>query len=377
VDLYASLAPAWAEPIEAVCAGEAAVRPVFQPIVDVGTGAVAGYEALARFEPDNGAGPAEWFDAAARLGYGGRLEAKVLEVQLEARRSLPPNTFLSVNIRPDSLESDEVATVLHRERDLRALVVELTEQAAVADYDRLRDDLRSLRARGAHVAVDDAGSGYSSLRHILALEPQFVKLDRALVSNLHANPRKLAAVRALGALAAALDAWVVAEGVEEVEELDALLAIEVPLVQGYLLGRPAPELEPLRSDMAERLARSPRSRAGLGTGQLVERAATVGPGQAGDLSPEHVQGLLDAEVVVELDEFKRPVSLIVSAGAAPPRRRQVLRVGAREPIGAVAQRAMARPPASRFLPVALCDERGGLIGLIRIERLVDALARGD
>lgn len=108
--------------------------------------------------------------------------------------------------------SPELAEIFAAAGDLSRVVLEVTEQTKVADYGALEAALRPVRAAGALVAVDDTGAGYASLRHVLALSPDFVKLDRSLVANLHREPRRAAAVSAIGALAAELDAAVVAEG---------------------------------------------------------------------------------------------------------------------------------------------------------------------
>src|SRR6185312_5306930 len=98
--------------------------------------------------------------------------------------------------------------------------------------------LSKLRERGAHTAVDDAGAGYSGLTQILAVRPQFLKLDRALVAGVHVDEAKRAMIQMLGELAGRLDAWLVAEGIETESELRTLAQIGVPLGQGYFLARP-------------------------------------------------------------------------------------------------------------------------------------------
>ena len=115
------------------------LRMDFQPIVDTARGTVVGYESLARFGGPADAGPDCWFALAHAAGVGAELEAQVLERALEARSALPPNCFLSVNVGPQALLSTPVADVFADAGDLRGVVVEITEQTAVDNYDVLSD----------------------------------------------------------------------------------------------------------------------------------------------------------------------------------------------------------------------------------------------
>jgi EAL domain-containing protein (putative c-di-GMP-specific phosphodiesterase class I) len=252
------------------------VRPVFQPLVDLARGVVCGWEMLARFDHPLAAAPPEWFAAAARLGVAGRLEAVLVEAGLAARAALPANCFVTINVTPAALTTPEVRSALAGPRDLGGVVVEITEQAAVDDYEPIGRVLDDLRARGAAVAVDDAGAGYASLSHIVTLRPQFVKLDRGLVADLDRDEAKVAVIEAFGSFANRIDAWIVAEGVERTAELDVLLQLGVPLAQGYGLARPGPLLAGIDAGVAAHI----RARGALGEGRerilaLVERVAAV------------------------------------------------------------------------------------------------------
>ena len=125
---------------------------------------------------------------------------------------------------------------------LEQLVFELTEQNGVEDYDGLATALDGVRAAGGHVAVEDAGAGYDSLQHVLRLRPEYVKLDRGLISDAHADPAKLAIIEAVGLFAGRLGAALVAPGIERRAEQEMLAGLAVPLGQGYLFGRPGPSL---------------------------------------------------------------------------------------------------------------------------------------
>src|SRR5690349_18910056 len=154
---------------------------VFQPIVDLAAATVAGYEALSRFPGT--AGPDVWFAAAAEAGVAAELEALAIAKALDRVADLPPNAFLTVNVSPHLLGTPPVQEALARRPDLRRVVVELTEHTPVDDLTALRRETDALRERGALIALDDTGSGYSGLQQMAELRPQIVKLDRALVSD--------------------------------------------------------------------------------------------------------------------------------------------------------------------------------------------------
>ena len=239
---------AWSEALERVLADPERVRPLFQPIVDLDRGVAIGYEMLARFVAPIDAPPPQWLAEADRRGLGPRLEALLVESGLSALEWVPDNCFLTINVSPRALGAPEVEAVLAARESLEGVVIEVTEQAVVHDYIHFDYVLRSLRAAGAAIAVDDAGAGYASLQHIVALRPQFVKLDASLVAGLDGDDAKLAVIEALGTFSSRIDAWMVAEGVERSEEVTALQSLRVPLAQGFGLGRPSSAMEPVPDD---------------------------------------------------------------------------------------------------------------------------------
>src|SRR3954449_963373 len=274
----------WTRAIERVLAEPELVRPVFQPIVDLDRGVASGYEMLARFVSPIKASPLVWFAEAERRGLDTQLEAMLVEAGLDALGWLPDGCFLTINVSPRALGSEPVAALLAARESLEGVVIEVTEQAVVEDYDDLEYVLRSLRAAGAAIAVDDAGAGYASLHHIVALRPQFVKLDRSLVADLDRDEAKLAVIEALVTFSSRIDAWVVAEGIERAEEMAALQRLRVPLAQGYWLGMPAPAMEPVADAQRDTIRHGrPGSPTDAGVAALVERlpgAALSGGGDA-------------------------------------------------------------------------------------------------
>ena len=216
---------------------------VFQPVIDTGSGLAVGAEALTRFpSTDPVLSPEQWFSAAVGAGLGAELELAAIRQALHtAAATLPAELYLAVNISP--------ATLLHGglERLIDAagwnparLVVEITEHVQVEDYQQLRARTEPLRRRGVLLAIDDAGGGYASFRHILALRPDYIKLDRTLIAGIDADPGKRALVKAVTSFAGDIGATVIAEGIETAQELHAATVMGAQAAQGFHLAPPAP-----------------------------------------------------------------------------------------------------------------------------------------
>ncbi|MHB1088781.1 MAG: PAS domain S-box protein, partial [Acidimicrobiales bacterium] len=160
--------------------------PVFQPFVNLSSRSVVGFEALTRF--DDGVRPDLRFAQAYDVGLGSELEASCARAAVEAARSMSPGLWLSVNFSPATLLDGYAAHAL--EGGHRPLVVEITEHAPIKNYAEVRRAVRAIE--GCSLAVDDAGAGYTSLSHILELQPDFVKLDISLVHDIDADPTRQA-----------------------------------------------------------------------------------------------------------------------------------------------------------------------------------------
>jgi EAL domain-containing protein (putative c-di-GMP-specific phosphodiesterase class I) len=215
------------------------LQTVFQPIVDLRTGGTVGAEALARFTAPPFRAPDLWFAEAAELGLGTELEVTALRSALEQLEKLPSGLYLSINASPATIVSAEFRASM-AEIPAERVVLELTEHTGVDDYHLFGEAIAELRSNGLRLAVDDAGSGFSSFRHILNLRPDIIKLDIALTRGIDTDPAR----RALGSamLTFGLDAYnasIVAEGVETQSELTTLQGLGCHYGQGYYLGRPA------------------------------------------------------------------------------------------------------------------------------------------
>jgi PAS domain S-box-containing protein len=215
---------------------EGGFRPVFQPIVELDSAAVVGYEALTRFT--NGAPPDRLIAEAHLVGLGLELEIACIAAALDASASLPPGSWLSLNVSPYVLLQPSQLTALLAGGS-RRIVLEITEHGEVQDYGALR---RVVTAFGPNVslAVDDVGAGFANLHHVIELAPRFLKLDISLVHDVHRDLTRQAMIAGLSHFAARIGCEVIAEGVEERAECELLRELGVPFGQGHLLGRPGP-----------------------------------------------------------------------------------------------------------------------------------------
>ena len=226
------------ERIERVLA-ERRYEIVFQPVFDLRDGSVFAVEALARFSGEPYRAPDLWLADAHAAGLGVELELALIRAALEALDRLPRGAALAVNAGPEALAGADLGALLDGVDPAR-VVVELTEHAAVSDYPALASALDVLRKAGARLAIDDAGAGFASLMHILRLAPDFIKLDRQLISGLDTDPVRRSLAASLTRFAEESGATIVAEGVETGAELAALEVLGIWHAQGFYLGRPGP-----------------------------------------------------------------------------------------------------------------------------------------
>ncbi len=229
---------------------DAALEPggmhmLFQPICDGNSRRPLGFEALARFPSMPERGPDVFFAEAASVGRGTELELHAIALALQALPQLPEPLYLSVNASPSTLTHPGLMP-LFAGQALQRVVLEVTEHAAVEHYDRLLAAIRPLQAGGLHLAIDDAGAGYASFRHVLNLAPHQIKLDISLTRDLHLDRSRYALAAALSGFGRTIGCQLVAEGVETEPELAALRELGIERVQGYHLGRPAALAEQLR-----------------------------------------------------------------------------------------------------------------------------------
>lgn len=238
--LQAPILAARARQAEALQAIEATIearafRPVFQPVVDLSSGLVVGFEALTRF--DDGGRPDLKFAAAIECGLGIDLETVTLEAALRESAVLPPDAWLSLNVSPALLTEAEILRRVLRDTS-RSIILEITEHEVIGSY----ADCRQAAARlgpNVRLAVDDAGAGIANFSHLVELRPQFVKIDAGLVRGVDTDAGRAAVIVGLTHFSAAAGCSVIAEGIETEAERTTLATLGAGLGQGYLLGRPA------------------------------------------------------------------------------------------------------------------------------------------
>src|SRR5438874_1831423 len=221
------------------------LRPVYQPIVELGSFTVLGYEGLIRpVSPAPFADPSELFAAAATSGHLVALDMSCIETIVAGASGLPDQQFLSVNISPGTVESPEFTTagllsILARHQfPANRLVLELTEREPIVDLARARAKLETCQRAGIGLAADDLGAGNAGLRLLSELRFDVVKVDLSLVQRSAPGAPSSAVVGSVVSFAAQTGALVVGEGVEHQEQVAQLASLGVRAGQGYFFGRP-------------------------------------------------------------------------------------------------------------------------------------------
>ncbi|WP_291378355.1 EAL domain-containing protein [Demequina sp.] len=358
----------WTQLIDDAIAGQG-VECHFQPIIDLDERVVVGYEALARFDhPDaQGVGPDVWFARAKARGLQPELEAVVLRKALARRADMPRDTFLAVNVEPESLRHPLVRDLFGEMPDLTGLVLEITEHSSW-EWADLEPSINAARAKGALIAVDDAGAGYSGLQQILELRPSILKLDRAIVHGVATDEAKVALVEMIGLFASRVDAWVVAEGIESLADAKRLADMRVPLAQGFLFARPSPDFTGIDPEIAAQLAAF-ADQAGDTMHRLIQTVPTIPV----ERSATYDWGQVESHWMVVVGNDRRPHGLVDPAAAIAGELISTLTVNVNCKPAEVAQRistARTEPGA----PIIITDDSGHFLGIVTLRRLLGKLS---
>lgn len=237
------------------------IKPVFQPIVSFADGTIIGYEALSRVvEPKKIKNSEELFHLSGMYGKIWELEqlcrSKILEkYHLLCQKNDKGKLFLNVN--PMVIHDEEFHTgftsqcLQHYGINPNRVVFEVTEKSAVEDMRGFKGVIRHYKAQGYEMAIDDAGSCYSGLNLICDIAPRYLKLDIALIHDIHKEPVKYAMVKSMVEFANLTNIQLIAEGIECEGELKTLLKLGVHNGQGYFLRKPNEELKPVEKNALE------------------------------------------------------------------------------------------------------------------------------
>jgi EAL domain-containing protein (putative c-di-GMP-specific phosphodiesterase class I) len=212
---------------------------VYQPIYHCDSGRTIGFETLARFSGLPIRAPNVWFEEAEQVGLVEALELTVIEQALKGLEELPDEVYVSLNVSPSTVLNGAIIDAL-KYVPLERIVLEITEHVSISDYMQLARVLEPLRKQGLRLAVDDAGAGYASFRHILRLEPDIIKLDISLTRDIDTDRTRRALAAALIRFAQETGSTIIAEGVETRSELNVLRNLGINMAQGYLISRPLP-----------------------------------------------------------------------------------------------------------------------------------------
>ena len=223
------------------------VSSVYEPIVDVVSKTVYGYEALARGPAGTELhSPAVLFEAAEEHRLVFELDCLCRQSGLDGAIGLPEGTHLFLNVRPTTIHDphfrpDVVMRTLERSGlSPHSVVFEISEKESIANFAAFREIRDEYKSLGFRFALDDTGAGYASLQAVIELSPDFVKVDRSFVAGVDTDRAKQTLVRALQNVADSIGAQIVGEGLDTLEELEMLGKLNIPFGQGWLFGKPTP-----------------------------------------------------------------------------------------------------------------------------------------
>lgn len=236
------------------------IKPVFQPIVSLVDASIVGYEALSRGPRGSLLErPDKLFAAAEKVDKLWDLELLCRSKALERAREMDSDKMMFINVAPNIIHDPRFQKGFTREIiakykiDAANIIFEITEKTSIDDYRSFRRVLDNYTSQGYKIALDDTGSGYSGLKLLAETRPQFVKIDMDLVRDIDKDSLKYALMKAFYEFSLATDIKIIAEGIETLDELNALIDIGIPYGQGYLMQKPAPEFLELPPTIKEHI----------------------------------------------------------------------------------------------------------------------------
>ncbi len=377
------------------------VSTVFQPVVDLFGGQVWGYEFLSRGRPPVESA-SELFDRAERMGVLWELEELCRDSTLktlprvidsEERRvfvNVTPSVFLDERF-PSSFNRSIVEQMGVRSSQV---IIELTERQEVSDYGLLSRRVEQMKEQGFRIAIDDLGAGHSGLIMLASCIPDYIKLDMALIRDIHEEPRKQHIVRSMVGLASQVESRIIAEGVETRQELETLMRLGIRFVQGYLFAKPSCEpfeVSHSQRDMVQSIWDGLQASEGEAPDGLLSMTTRARAMQREEICCKDLWYVMkntpefDHGVVLE---GKKPVGLVtrndfaskmggaygfhlfqnrpVEAGA----KKNFLSVGHSCSVRHLSRLAMERCPEDIYDPVVVVDTRGHYMGTITMKQVI-------
>jgi diguanylate cyclase (GGDEF)-like protein len=377
------------------------LRSVFQPIVSLVDGQVAGYEALLRLPAECGfPGAAEAFAAAAATEALVDLELAALESHLRSARGLASGRlFLNLSARAFAdarMRNGRLGRLVRAFGfEPRRIVLELTELVHIDDLAALAAAIACQREHGFLLAVDDFGAGFTNLLILVELGPDYLKIDRSLVAGAASHPRRRSFLESIGSLGRRINCSIVAEGVETDEDLAAVRACGIEHAQGWALARPGPVPEPPPLPTLLRPRATTEDLPAEGVGAIAHPEDGFGPEtRSGDvvrlferhgevLAVPVLQGLRAVGLLTRARLFRELGSRYgFAVWHDRPVRDLVLAMGegfdslpsTASPEAAV-ELVRRRPPARRFDPLVIETERGDYHGLLHVDVLLGEVSR--
>ncbi|MCF8040809.1 MAG: GGDEF domain-containing protein [Desulfarculaceae bacterium] len=378
------------------------LHSVYEPIVDLQSGQVKGWEALARGPKDDYFhSPEVMFDFADEVGALFHLEKACLGQAIRGVGAMEPNQKLFLNINPETLadpkfrDGETLRLLADYGLTPQDVVFEITERHSISDFSQFHRTMQHYRAQGFSLAIDDMGTGYSGLMRIAFLRPEFLKVDMSLIRGIDSNPMQRALVETLVTFAEKVGGTLIAEGIETATEFSSLRGMGVRYGQGYYLARPArakpsPKISRVNFRTGQGEAALQYNQCSLPVRNLVEQAPQVGP----QATVREVKEILDKApisgcLVVDdgrplglvmshnLDRilgtpfgsslyYDRDVSLVMDA--------QALMVESSTPVQQVAEKAMAREKLKLYDHIVVTAQ-GRALGVVSVQRMLDALAK--
>jgi EAL domain-containing protein (putative c-di-GMP-specific phosphodiesterase class I) len=344
------------------------VGSVYQPIVDMYRGSVVGFEALSRCRLPVGSNVGDLFAQAESVGRSGDLEAAAVRSALRARAAVPSDCFLSLNVGSAALANEQVLDVLDSHRSLEGVVLEIVHNGSGSSLEAARDGIEVCRAKGASIAVAQSQLDLGSIGSLLSIDPTFVKFGVEVVSGLSTSNIKLAVVDSLRHLTETLGVGLIAQGIEDLADMESLRRLGVGFGQGYLFAAPAVGLQ-WETHVTRMLASDAERTLEPTVDRYVEVVDELTESDFDSPLPGGGRGIGYEVLVTELRE---PVALLRRTGRSVENVPMSL-VSRHTTLADVVRAALARPRRNRFEPLVCVDEFGACLGVVRLERLMTAL----